>query len=126
MKRCYFGAALLFVLLLTGLGTTWAISRCQMPVTTALNAASHAARQREPEQLEHFVRDAENQWLRWRKFSAALVDHAPIEAVDSLFAQISPLIQAEEWDTVAALCAQLSSQVEAIVDAHRLSWWNLL
>ena len=126
MNRCYFGAVLLVVILILSLCVTWAVSRCQTPVAEALEQASGAALREDRTQAEACIRRAESRWRRWRDFSAAVVDHAPMESIDGLFAQLDALMASGDWSAAAALSADLSRQVEAIVDAHCLNWWSIL
>lgn len=126
MKRCYFGAVLLAALLAAALGATCVVDRCQSPVAEALTSGAEAFQNREPDAGKSRVMDARLRWVRCRSVTAALVDHGPMEAVDAAFAQLEVYIRTGDWDTAAALCADLSSQVEAIVDSHRPNWWNLL
>lgn len=126
MNRCYFGGVLLILLLIAGLLTTWAISRCQEPVARDLEQASEAALQEEWEQTGALIQNAEAQWQRCWRFSASLADHGPMESIDGLFAQLSSYLHSRDATAVAAVCAELARQVEAITDAHSPSWWNLL
>ncbi len=126
MNRCYFGAILLVLLLALSLCTTWAISRCQTPVVQALGQASAAAAAGNRRAAQTAIRAAETQWQHCRKFSASVVDHRPMESIDSLFAQLPPILRSGDLPRAASLCRELQQQVEAIIDGHRLSLWNFL
>ena len=50
----------------------------------------------------------------------------PMEDIDSLFARLSAYAAQEETAEYAAACRELARRVEAVADAHRLTWWNLM
>lgn len=126
MKRCWFGAALLAVLLIGGLITTWGMARCHMPVAEDLEQAAKAALAEDWEQEKALTGKARTQWGKYWNISATFADHKPMEEIDGLFAQLEIYEQARDPVTAAAVCAELSRRLEAMSDAHEGSWWNLL
>lgn len=126
MKRSHFGGGLLLLLLILGFLTSWAITRCQEPISKDLKQASQAALREDWEQTGALIQSAESRWQTCWHFSASLADHSPMETIDGLFAQLSTYLQVRDAAAVSAVCAELARQVEAIMDAHSLSWWNLL
>ncbi len=126
MKRFYFGLALLLALLAAGIGTTLGILRGHEPVVTELALGSKAALLEDWSQAGQRIERAQSRWEQYWKFSASLADHGPMEEIDGLFAQLEVYLDVRDPVLVAAACAELSRQVEAISDAHELNWWSLL
>ncbi len=126
MKRFYFGLALLLALLAAGIGTTLGILRGHEPVVTELALGSKAALLEDWSQAGQRIEKAQSRWEQYWKFSASLADHGPMEQIDGLFAQLEVYLEVRDPVLVAAACAELSRQVEAISDAHELNWWSLL
>lgn len=126
MKRCYFGAGLLILLLAAGIAVTFCVARCQEPIVRDLEQAALTALREDWEQTGSLTRSAKDQWQRWWKFSASVTDHSPMEAIDVLFSRLDVCLSLRNRESTAALCAELARQVEAIAEAHRLNWWNLL
>ena len=126
MKRGWFGLGLLVFLLLGGLLVTGYMDRGHREISRELEqAAAHALAGDWEEALEE-ARDAREDWEEGWHFSAAFADHEPMENIDSQLSQLSSLASARDEVTFAALCAQLSRQMEAMGEAHSLNWWNLL
>lgn len=126
MKRCWFGAGLLALLLLGGLLTGSRMIRPHLELSGVLSEASGAAMEESWDQAGDMLHAARKQWQKNWHFSAAFSDHAPMEEIDSLFAQAEVLLSAKDGISLAAVCAQLSSLTEAMADAHTFTWWNLL
>jgi len=49
-----------------------------------------------------------------------------MDEIDSLFAQLEVFRQAGLWGDFSACCRRLSRLIEAMAEAHSLTWWNLL
>lgn len=126
MKRCWIGAGLLLVLLATGIYSTWRMQHCQEPMIQEVLRAGELARQGDWEAAEGHAHQAQAEWDRCWGLSAALTDHEPMEQVNAMFAQLEVYATAQETVNYAVLCAQLGSELDAISDAHRVVWWNLL
>lgn len=125
MKRSRWGGGLLAVLLIVCLAVTWVVERSQKPVCRDLTRACEAALREDWEQAGALVGRAEERWQQYWKLSAAVTDHAPMEAVDGLFAQLRVCLRQRDM-TAAALCAELARQVEAVAEAQKPNWWSLL
>lgn len=126
MKRCWFGLALLILLLATGFLSTWYMDACHSRTAETLTEAEHQATLGNFEQAVLLSRHAHQQWQNSRRVSAALSDHEPMEQIDSLFDQLK--LYAGEKDALgfSALCSQITSGLHAMADAQALNWWNLL
>lgn len=126
MKRGWFGAALLLVLLGLGIGSSMMMQKLHTPLAESLDRAAEFALEGNWEQAEHAAREAADTWEKMWHFSATVSDHEPMEEIDALFAQLEVYRAAEDPVNFSSACASLSRQIEAMGDAHELSWWNLL
>lgn len=126
MKRGWFGAALLLTLLALGIGSSMLMGKFHQPLADSLEQACTYALEENWKKAEETAEKAQETWQKMWHFSATLSDHAPMEEIDSLFAQLAAYRAAEDSLGFAAACAALSRQLEAMGDAHELSWWNLL
>lgn len=126
MKRSWLGAGLLALLLLGGiLSSRWLIHTHQDIAGDVEQAVEYALRE-DWEQATRLTRQARDSWEQCRKPSATLVDHAPLERIDTLFDQLEVYAEARETVSFAASCVQLSKEIEDLSDAHRVNWQNLL
>lgn len=126
MKRSWFGAGLLALVLLASLLVTWGMDRCHQPIVRDLEQAADAAMAEDWERTGALIRRAGERWEKYWKFTAAVADHEPMEKIDSLFAQLEVYQAAEDREAAAAVCAELAGQVGDIHQAHQLKWWNFL
>ena len=126
MKRGAIGLGLLVFLLAAGLLVTWGMDHCHDRIAEDLEDAAEHALMGDWEQAEKLSQGAEKDWERCWNFSASFADHEPMEEIDGLFAQLEIYEKAREKTSFAAACAELSRRVEAMGEAHGLTWWNLL
>lgn len=126
MKRGWIGISILAVLLAGGLLVTWQMGRCHEAISEDLERAADRALAGDWKTAERLSERAEEDWEDGWNFSAAFADHEPMEDIDSLFAQLEIYRSSRDAISFAAICAQLSRQIEAMGDAHGLTWWNLL
>ena len=126
MKRGWIGVGLLTVILILGFLTSWWMGKTHSRIAVDLDRAAGYALAENWEQAAAYAQKAKNHWQKRWHFSAAFADHEPMENIDSQLSQLSFLASARDEVTFAALCAQLSRQMEAMGEAHSLNWWNLL
>lgn len=125
-KRFYLGIGILTVFLVLGLVMSAVIENASRPVSRQLEQASQSAAAGNLDAGVALAQQAKNAWhASWRGF-ATVADHTPMDEIDSLFAQVDAFAAAGDSTGFSAYCARLAELVEAISDAHRLSWWNLL
>lgn len=120
------GAVLLVVLLLLGLLSAWDMGRTSIAISDRIEDAAWFALTGDWESARIAAESAKNQWEEHRNLSSILADHTPMEEIDSLFARIHICSVARETEEFAASCAELSRKVQAMGEAHRLTWQNLL
>ena len=126
MKRCWFGAGLLVVLLVVSLLVTWGMDAIHRPIAADLQQASRQAQLGNWDSADYFSRQAEGAWEKWARFRACFADHTPTEEVGAELAAMSAARQQRQTADFAAACARASEMVRAVGDAHALYWWNLL
>ncbi len=126
MKRCWFGACLLAVLLAGSLAVTWGMDAVHAPVSRSLGQAAASAQAGDWQQAGAEFRQAQAGWEKWAHFRACFADHTPMEAVDEELAAAQSAAILEEWPDFAASCARASKMVAAVGQAHGFTWWNLL
>lgn len=126
MKRCWFGLGLLVVLLALGLFFSCKMSADQQRIAHRLRDAREAAAAEDWDGAETLLGSAREEWQRRWHFTAAFADHEPMEEIDSLFAQGQVYLTSRNPEELASICAQLERSIQAVGDAHGLTWWNLL
>ena len=65
-------------------------------------------------------------WERYHNFWASFTDHAPIEQIGLLFAQLELYEKQQLAVDFAACCRSLSQEAEAIRESHGIAWWSIL
>ena len=126
MKRGWIGLFLLLILLAGGLLVTWHMGSSHEAIAAKLDLAARQALAGNWEMAEDLAEDAQDRWEDSWHFSASFADHEPMETIDSLFAQLEACQAVRDQLSFAVICAQLAEQVQALGDAHGLTWWNLL
>lgn len=123
MYRTWFGILLLVCLLIFGFAVSIVLQKLQAPVSAQLEDAAQQALLGDLQAAQTIARRAHQKWLdRWR-ITAVFSDHAPMDEIDGLFGQ---LYAYENMQDFAACCRRISLLVEAVWEAHALTWWNLL
>lgn len=125
-KRFYQGVGLLVVLLALSVLVTWGMRRIHEPTGAQLLEASQLALQGDTQQAIGLARQAHSQWKNTRMLTAAVADHSPMDDVDMLFREMEVYAAAGEIPHFAACCAQLSSLVRSMYEAHSPTWWNVV
>lgn len=126
MTRGIIGIVLLLVLLAGGMFVEFTMDTIHTPIARELTqAAETGSRELWDTALTH----QENATRLWRKswyLTAAFADHMPMEDIDSLFSELSVYLTQREQTHYVAACRELARRIDAMSDAHRLTWWNLL
>ncbi len=126
MKRSRFGLFLLLALLILGILSTWAMGRSTGPITEAIRQAGTAGFQMDWAVATEKMGEAKSDWEKRYPLCASLTDHEPMENINSLFAQLEVYAKNRDHQNFAAVCALLAKDLEALGEAHSLTWWNLL
>ena len=126
MKRSILGFGLLLALLVLGLFTSGRMEKRHAPIQAALDAAADSVAEENWRGAGILLQEAKTRWERGWRADAALADHAPMEEIDALFAQVEVYAAARGEAEFAAGCAELSRRMEAMANAHGAQWWNVL
>lgn len=125
-KRFYLGIGILTVFLVLGLVISMAMDSASHPISQQLEQASQEALSGDLDTGISLAQQAKTNWKSAWQGIAMVADHTPMDEIDSLFAQIDALGTAGDAASFGAYCARLAELVEAVSDAHDLTWWNLL
>ena len=126
MKQLAFGILLLAALLLGGIVSSCGIRWVQAPITAQLQQAAEAGLGEDWEQADALCDAAKTRWETYRHALAAVIDHGPMEEIDSLFGEMDVLRQAKDRVLFSSLCRRVSLLTQAIGESLSLNWWNLL
>ena len=120
------GIGILLFFLLLGLFSAVAIDKACSPISGLLEQAGNVAAAGDAETAAMLLHSANLKWKSsWHKI-AILADHTPMDEIDGLFAQATVWAEAKDPLGLSAGCHRLASLVEAIAEAHSLTWWNLV
>ena len=119
MTRFLFGIGLMLALLAAGLFVWHTAEDIHTPVSSLLMEAAEAP---DTDTALSKALLAREKWDRTWHASAAFSDHAPMDEIDGLFAQLEDKSGTE----LTSLCRRIASLVSAVAEAHTLNWWNLL
>ncbi len=122
-KRFYLGLGIMALFLILGFFSTFAMNRVTAPIVESLETAAEETAMDKSISLAQQAREA---WKdSWHQI-ALVADHEPLDEIDGLFAQMELHGAVGDDTAFRGYCARLAELVEAVADAHRLNWWNLL
>lgn len=120
------GFTLMFLLLLAGIFSTWYMERQYVRISSMLEESVQMVLSGRWDEAGDLVEEARNDWEHGWDLRAVFESHAPMEEIDALFAEASVYAAVGEKTDFAQTCAVLSRQVEAMGNAQRISWRNVL
>lgn len=126
LNREIAGFVILTALLLLGLLSSVLFWRHFEELSAQLEEAAWFALSDNWDQAKTLAADARKTWEDSRKITCIFADHSPMEEIDALFAQLGIYGAAREKAEYSAVCAALSRHMDAMGNAQRLTWWNLL
>ncbi len=126
MRRLYLGAGLLAALLAAGIVLASLFVRLHEPISAALEQAQGAALAGDWEETSRLLQSVHQDWKGFRRFTAAVADHEPMEEMDAYFSRLEAECRMRQADEFAADCAELARLAEAMAESQKLTWWNLL
>jgi len=126
VKRCRFGLGLLLVLLILGGVSSWGMEKGLEPMTETIQQAGNAALREDWDAAREISAEVKDEWEKRFPYFASMSDHEPMENINGLFAQLEVYGISRDPQNFAAVCAQLSRDLEAMGEAHALKWWNIL
>lgn len=125
-KRFFLGVAILLVFLVLGFLTMAWMDRANMAIAEDLKNAVALVESGDFLQGSQIAQRAKESWkASWKKI-AFLADHNPMDEIDGLFSQMEVYAKTGQQTDFGACCARIGELVEAVADAHRLTWWNFL
>lgn len=126
MARGWLGAGLLAVFLILGMVVAVCAGNAHQPTGELLEQAAEKTLAGDFAAGVALGMQARERWQRQWNGTAAIADHSPMDEVDALFAEMEIYARTEEAPHFAACCKELAQRLQAIADAHRFSWWNVL
>ncbi len=126
MRRFLLGAGLLALLLALGLWISFSMNRLHRTISQTLTEAAQLTLSGELDAGHDLAQGAQQVWDSHWHSTASVADHAPMDEIDGLFAQLETYAQAGQTAAFAANCTRLATLIEAVGEAHSLTWWNLL
>lgn len=125
-KRFWGGVGVLALLLGLGIWVAKSMETTHETVARHLEQAATEALSGDTKQGQYALQKAQELWLQRRDLTAAVADHGPMEEVDSILSQLESFAAAGDRVSFAAWCSRAARLVEAIGEAHKLTWQNLL
>ena len=126
MKRLWLGISLLALFFSLSLFVGGAMDKTHLEIAEKLRSAADLVLEENYALGQAQAQSAKKAWDKSWGWTAAVADHAPMDEIDGLFAQLKAFEKPEDGAHYAATCAQLAKLVEAMAEAHRLSLENLL
>ena len=126
MGRVWIGVGLLTGLLLLGLWVSVSMDNSQQEVSQMLEQAAVTVLSEDAQRGIALAAKAQERWQRNWRITASVADHAPMDEIDSLFAQMEMYEKSQNYSEFSACCYRVAQLVQAVGDAHVLNWWNLL
>ena len=126
MKRLWLGVGILALFLILSLWCGVAMGGLHTDLADRMEEASQAALSGDMDNATSRAEQVKKDWEDHWRGTAALADHAPMDEIDGLFAQLTAYGQAGQAEDFAACGARLSRLLEAVGEAHVPVWWNLL
>lgn len=124
--KFWLGSILLTLLLILGLVVAAGMDRTHLPIATDLEKAAEISLTGDFTAANDLAQKAKAQWEKHWHATATVADHEPMEDIDGLFSQMEIYRKNENREEFSAYCSRLSILIEAVSEAQRLNWWNLL
>lgn len=125
MKRGWIGGGLLLGLLVLGLLSARYMQRGSAHVQSRIQTAGEKALVGDWTGAREELSQVREAWERYRDRAAFFADHSPMEEIDAQLSALDVYGAARERIAFGALCADLTQQLTALGEAHKLSWKNL-
>ena len=126
MGRLWLGIGILVFFLVLGLWISNAMDGVHLTIADTLETAAEQALTGDLPTALETAQQAKTAWEKHWHGSASVADHSPMDEIDGLMAQLEPYARANQPGDFAACCKRLVLLVEAMTEAHSLTWWNLL
>lgn len=120
------GIGILVLFLGLGIWIGCVMDQVHIGIADTLDVAAEQALSGELTVARQTAQQAKTSWDAHWHGSATVADHAPMDEIDGLLAQLECYGRAEQKGDFAACCRRISLLVRAMSEAHSLTWWNLL
>ena len=124
MKRIWFGAALMAVLLILGLCSSALMERSHLSQAEDLDQAAILALNGNWAEAETTFSNARQRWNQRRSIIAGLCDHEPMDQIEGLFSQLEVYAVSRDAVSFSSSCVYLAKQLEALGKSHSLNLPN--
>ena len=124
--RMWLGITLILLFFLLGMYTSVATEQICTPIIDVLQQAGDYAAVGQLDTASTLTVQANKQWKTNRNKLALIADHTPMDEIDGLFEKAKMYAKTGAMQDFSATCAQLTQLVDAICEAHKLTWWNLI
>ena len=125
MKKLWVGIAILAVLLGMGIGGALVMGHIHGDLAHRLEQAAVQCFTDWPE-ADFLANSARASWEQHHHWVAALVDHEPLEEIESLFSQLELCQNHRDTEEFAAVCLRIANICNMLEESHSPYWWNLL
>lgn len=126
MARGWLGAGILAVFLILGFVLSSVTDKVHLSTGELLEQAVEKTLSGDFEEGVSLGMEAKARWEEKWNSTAVIADHSPMDEVDALFGEMEIYARTGEEPHFAACCKELVQRLQAITDAHRFSWWNVL
>lgn len=126
MKRIWFGAGLLVLLLALSLGSSALMKKAWQTQSQNLDDAAQLASDGDWAAAEVLWEEAKQEWERRQPLIAALCRHETIDEIDGLFAQLAVFSAGRRAVSFGSTCVYLSRQLDSLAQSHSFNLENLL
>ena len=126
LKRIWFGAGLLVFLLILGICCGFLVERTCLSQARKLDRAAVLAADSDWAAARTLTQQAKQDWDQKQLLIAALCDHAPMDQIEGLFAQLEAFSDARSATSYSSTCVFLARQLESLGRSHSLTADNLL
>ena len=124
MKRIWFGAALLAVLLILGIGSAALMEDTHLTQAAELNRAADLAMSGSWERAGAALSAAKSSWDKRSPIIAGLSDHEPMDQINGIFAQLEVFLTMRDAASFSSSCLYLAKQLEALGRSHSFNLQN--
>ncbi len=126
MGRGWFGVGILVVFLILALVVTGLMEKAHFPTCALLEQAAEKAQTDAFDKAVELGMEAKSRWEDQWNGTAAVADHSPMDEIDALFAEMEIYAKTGEKPHFAACCQELAQRLQAMAEAHKFNWWNIL
>ena len=126
MKRIWFGAALLVLILALGLLSSALMEKTWRPHAENLQRAAVLASSGDWTAARKLQAAAQDQWEQRQLLLSVLCSDGRVEQIDSAFAQLEVFSEERRSASFSSTCASLSRRLEALAQSHSFTFKNHL